>query len=126
MDQDNVMVYKYCELTDSELSATLHLFVGFSGTAVTQMLMSRRSPEKRAATGGKFGIISGGRIAGSGGGGLSAGFRPSFDYSAYMQRREQRDKQRVSKPIRTLESLVTNVKHQLRYFIEIPIRSGKI
>ena len=65
------------------------------------MLMSRRNPDKRAAPGGKFGIISGGRIAGGGGGGLSAGLRPTFDLKAYMKRKEQRDKVRVSKQIRT-------------------------
>ena len=70
----------------------------FTGAAVTQMLMSRRNPEKRAAPGGKFINISGGRIAG-GGGGLSSGFRPTFDYKAYMARKEQRDKDRVSKPM---------------------------
>jgi len=64
------------------------------GAAVTQMLTSRRNPEKRAAPGGKFINISGGRIAG-GGGGLSSGFRPTFDYKAYMARKEQRDKDRI-------------------------------
>ena len=70
------------------------------------MLMSRRNPDKRAAPGGKFGIISGGRIAGGGGGGLSAGLRPTFDLKAYMKRKEQRDKVRVRKQILGREATV--------------------
>ena len=83
------------------------------------MLMSRRNPEKRAAPGGKFGIISGGRLAGSGGGGLSAGFRPSFDYNAYMKRKEQRDKERVSTPI-TIRSCSRPLSSSVRLAGPIP------